>query len=405
MVESNDIVKKASEYVFEQFKTKLPHTHVYHQYNHTAEIVDAVRKIGEGSKLSDTEMEIVSLAALFHDIGYTETNNGHEEKGVEIATRFLEEHGYPKERMEKVAGCILATKMPQSPNNMMEEVLADADLNHLGKKSFFEKSDLIRVEREKIKGILYTDYEWVKLNADFITQHQFHTKHARAKYNEQRQENILVLQRKLRELTFEKEKEDEKLAERKAKNEAKVEKDKAPDRGVETMFRVSSKNHMDLSSIADHKANMMIQINTLLIGAVVSLLVRKLDENPELMIPTFILLVFCLTATVFAILSTRPKITAGKFTREDIKQKKANLLFFGNFYRMNLEDYDWGMKEMMRDSEYLYGSMTKDIYFLGKVLGRKFMLLRISYDVFMYGMIASIIAYAIAVLLTPHPPM
>ena len=97
-----------------------------------------------------------------------------------------------------------------------------------------------------------------------------------------------------------------------------------------------------------------------------------------------------------AILATRPHVTSGTFTREDIRAKRANLLFFGNFHRSSLEDFEWGMKEMMKDRDYLYGSMIKDLYYLGRVLGLKYRYLRICYSIFMYGMILVVIAFAIA---------
>ena len=131
-------------------------------------------------------------------------------------------------------------------------------------------------------------------------------------------------------------------------------------------------------------------------------MVRKLDTNPQLIIPTALLTVTCLVALVYAILVTRPKVTTGRFTKDDINKKKANLLFFGNFYNMHLEDFSWGMKQMMNDKDYLYENMTKDFYYLGQVLGTKYKQLRICYTIFMYGVIISVIAYAIAFILYPH---
>ena len=101
-------------------------------------------------------------------------------------------------------------------------------------------------------------------------------------------------------------------------------------------------------------------------------------------------------ALVYAILSTRPKITEGKFTREDIENKRSNLLFFGNFYNMPMNDFHWGMMEMIKDSDFLYSSMTRDLYFLGKVLAKKYRYLRICYQIFMYGLVSSVLAFVIA---------
>ena len=152
--------------------------------------------------------------------------------------------------------------------------------------------------------------------------------------------------------------------------------------------------------MADSKANIMISVNTIVLSIMVSVLLGKLQFYPEFIIPTIILVLVCLCATVFAILATRPNISRGTFTREDIQNKQINLLFFGNFYNMELPDYDWAMKEMMKDKDYLYGSMIKDIYFLGVVLARKYKLLRISYSIFMYGLIAAIAAFGLTFIFT-----
>jgi hypothetical protein len=94
-------------------------------------------------------------------------------------------------------------------------------------------------------------------------------------------------------------------------------------------------------------------------------------------------------------------VNVGRFTREDIDKKKTNLLFFGNFHKMSLEDYTWGMTEMMKDTDYVYASMIQDIYHLGVVLGKKYKQLRIAYNVFMFGLIVSVLAFMIAVLFFP----
>jgi hypothetical protein len=126
-----------------------------------------------------------------------------------------------------------------------------------------------------------------------------------------------------------------------------------------------------------------------------SVLFRRFEEYENLIYPAMILALTCLITMIFAILATRPNLTKGTFTREDIEQRKTNLLFFGNFHRMPIENYEWGMKRIITDSDLLYSSMIRDIYFLGKVLGRKYQLLRISYTVFMYGFIISVIAFSL----------
>lgn len=148
--------------------------------------------------------------------------------------------------------------------------------------------------------------------------------------------------------------------------------------------------------MADHKANILISVNAIIISVILGVLLRKLQEEPYLTIPTVIFLISAVTTIIISILATRPKISEGTFTPEDIAQKKTNLLFFGNFHKATYENYNAAMREMMLDTDYLYGSLIKDIYFLGVVLGRKYKLIRVAYNIFMIGIIVSVIAFAIA---------
>jgi len=175
-------------------------------------------------------------------------------------------------------------------------------------------------------------------------------------------------------------------------------KEKMPGRGVESMFRLTARNQINLSSIADNKANILISINSIVLTVLLSIGIGKISDYPVITFPAIVFIATCLSTIVFAILSTRPKISSGKFTEEDIHNKKVNLLFFGNFYNMELEEYEWAVKEMMADQNYLYSSMIRDQYSLGKVISQKYRLLRIAYTVFMIGLILSSLLFAIFVL-------
>ena len=162
------------------------------------------------------------------------------------------------------------------------------------------------------------------------------------------------------------------------------------------MYRTTYNTHNNLSALADHKANLMLSINTIMISITLSALVPNLSKSPMLVYPTVFLLCVSLTAIVFATLSTRPKVTTGEVTLDDIRSKRSNLLFFGNFYNMKLEDFQWGMMEMIKDTDFQYSSMTRDLYFLGKVLAQKYKYLTLCYNVFMYGMIVAVVMFAYA---------
>jgi len=127
-------------------------------------------------------------------------------------------------------------------------------------------------------------------------------------------------------------------------------------------------------------------------------LIPKLDNpsNQYLIYPTLVFLIFTIASIILSVLATRPNVTTGEFTRKEIEDKKVNLLFFGNFHKMPLDEYKWAMGELMADKDYIYDTMIKDLYFLGKVLHKKYKILRITYTVFMIGVVSSVISFVIA---------
>lgn len=370
----------------------------YHNIDHTYFMVEKVREMGEYFKLSERDQEDLFFAAWLHDVGYWDGKaEGHEMRGAEIAQTTLSEFGLPQSRIDRIKNGILATQMPQSPTDLFESILCDADLYHLGTESFYDQTLLLKCEKEKTGSHPINLKDWLKDSREFAQKHTYHTSFGQRFLEPVKKVNLKFLELKIGNLETEQEEVKDKKKDKKDKKGKKEKKEKSkPERGVETLFRVTSTNHMELSAMADTKANIMISVNSIIISIVVTILIRKLEEFPNYTIPAILLISTCLIAMVFAILATRPKVTKGVVTKEDIAKKEGNLLYFGNFYQMSLQDYTEGMNRMLEDSEYLYGTMTRDIYFLGKVLSKKYWMLRKSYNVFMFGFIISVIAFLVA---------
>jgi len=402
---SDKIVKQAESFILHLFKANSPAGNMYHDTTHTKDVVANVIELANALKLDENEIELLTLAAWFHDVGYLEKSDGHEELSADYARNFLAEHDYPRENIEIITACILATKVPQKPQTLLEEILCDADLLHFGKDNFFEKNELFRIEYERRTNQLFNELEWIQNNIDFLVQHKFFTDYARDNYEEIKNQHLLKLRKKLRKKMKKVDKKDisvKESADEKVRLESAKIDSKKIERGVETMFRNVMRTHVSFSAMADNKANIMISVNTIIITIIVSVMIRKLDTNPHLIIPTVILTLVSLVTLTFAILVTRPKVTEGTFTPDEIQSKQVNLLFFGNFFNMNLDDFTWGMWEMIKDKDYLYSSMIKDFYFLGQVLGKKYRYLRLCYTIFMFGLIISVLAFAIAFAMYPE---
>lgn len=164
-------------------------------------------------------------------------------------------------------------------------------------------------------------------------------------------------------------------------------------RGVETMFRTAYRTQLDLTALADNKANIMISINGLIISIIIASISSKIDSNTWLLIPTSALLLSCLLAIIFAILAARPRVASNDISLNEVRRREANILFFGNFTSLTQNEFMAGMVELMKDKSEVYIQMIRDIYGIGSVLEKKFQMLRVSYTVFMYGLFISITLY------------
>ncbi len=345
-------------------------------------------------KLENHKKEILILAAFFHDTGCwadQEDLFGHEKKGADLAASFLKEANH-ESLIPEVMTLILATKYPPDPQTTLEKIICDADLHHFAMGDFYVKTMALKKEQEEMGIFDGTKLDWLRGTLHFLKQHTYHSQEGISLYEEGKKNTIRSIEDQLIIM-------EEKHKEKATKEELKQAKKNLPERGVETMFRLVSKNHIQLSAIADNKANILISINSIIISILVTVLFRQFGEFPLLIIPASILLTTNLVTIVYAILATRPKVTHGFISQKDIEDKTSNLLYFGNFHEMEFEDYEKGMKKMMSDADFLYSSIIKDVYYLGKVLSKKYNLLRKSYNVFMYGVIVSSLAFAVTYLI------
>ena len=262
-----------------------------------------------------------------------------------------------------------------------------------------------------------TELEWVDFELNFLLSQRYVTPIGQALYNKRKAKHIKELRKqKLRFDPSEALTVDE-IANREIKQGKKQEsllrfpkeddddeidiKNGRLSRGVETMFRTTYQTHINLSAMADHKANQMLSVNSICISIAGSHLLPKImggGYDMKFLAPVAIIMATSIASMVYATLATRPKITEGKVTRDVIAQKKSNLLFFGNFHSMKLEDFQWGIMEMIKDPEFLYSSLTRDIYYLGIVLAKKYRYLSFCYNIFMYGLIVAILSFGVTLL-------
>jgi HD superfamily phosphodiesterase len=373
----SELVKNAETYVVGLLKSGLTTDHGYHDLKHTLSVRDATQELGSRYRLSDEEMELLELAGLFHDTGFTKTYVGHEDVSKEIATDFLQNTNFPKDKIATVKRLIEVTKVGVEPELLLEKIIKDADFNTNG-TTYEEKSAALRKEWEVFNHQQMSDEEWAVNGLEFWESHRFYTGEAQALYGESKRKTLKNLKKIVEK--FRPKIEDLDFAISKSKS-------------AQMMFKTTLRNQIDLTNIADNKANIMLSINSLLITIGIPMLGSNLKEHPNLVYPAVVLLLTCILSIVFATLATRPVKMHGLTDLNAIDKGNTNLFFFGNFFKMSREDYMKGLMRVMQTEENIDMSIVNDLYFLGRTLGNKYHRLRITYQIFMFGMVATVATF------------
>ncbi len=381
----------------------------YHNLAHTGRLLESVNRMNDHFKLNDRNYFIVCATLWLYDLEQISPDKS-EIQTTTLSDGLLDSLELDEDEKTEIKNCILATNGLREPVTLNEKIVCDAVSFYMGSPYFSEYNKLRRKEAEAIAHEKIKGEVWRSRTVSLLQNHQFHTSFCQDLLNKTKEENLLAL-------TF--------LHGKKHLNKhPHIEirhpahpvihqpgdlhdqhivhppgwkyKSKHHLSGVETVFRNSSSNHLNLSVMADNKAFIMISVNSILISLGIGLIIGKFVLIPKLFVPTVLLLFVNVFTIIYSVLATRPGLMKGKFTMEDVQNKKVDLLFFGNFFKMPLVDFEYGMKQMMDDSDFLYDNLIRDIYAQGQILGRKFRLLRSSYNIFMYGTASVVIAYIIS---------
>lgn len=177
------------DFVISLLKTKLSESYYYHNHEHTLYVTEKAIEIGRHEACTEKELELLSLAALWHDTGYIMIYNNHEEESCRLARQYLTEYGYSATEIEEVCGMIMATKMPQLPKTKLEGILADADLEYLGTSGFKTKADRLFKELQQINKSL-TEEKWRVMQISFLQNHCYFTQFCKENRENVKQMNL-----------------------------------------------------------------------------------------------------------------------------------------------------------------------------------------------------------------------
>ncbi|MFI2742709.1 Pycsar system effector family protein [Zhouia sp. PK063] len=369
------ILEKSQSEVLKIFTTNFSGAFMFHNYSRTVSKVKNALTICESLQLNEKSTEDLLIACWFAETGFSVFPDNYLEKSETILKSFLEQEQFESSRIEKICSYIFVAAGEKIPETEEEQILHDANYQFLAAKSFNEEFLLLRQEYKSL-GIKKSKDSWF----DAFSSVKYYTAFALENWETKKALNILSINKK-------------KVDKNKLKDQIKATK-----KGADTVFRITLKNHISLSDNADRKAHILLSVNAIIISIILSRLFPKFDSesNHFLYVPTIIFLIFTIISMIMSILATRPRITSQVYTKEAFDYKKINILFFGNFYKMPYDNFQDQMLQIMDDHDALYNSLIKDLYYLGKVVARKYILLRYTYALFMVGILVSTLAYFIS---------
>lgn len=381
-------VQHALDYVQQHLQENLSPAYLFHNFEHTEEVVEVALKLSSQAKLNETEREKLLLAACFQYTGYVENKENFQDYSVQTAKRYLQGQGYASEKQKNICELILQNQAKNSPKTLLDKLLHDASWSFLGRKRFDRKQKLLRIQEENLSEEHISQIVWHQKILKILENHHFYTSWAQAAYAIKQNEHLVGLRQSIQKA-----------------QEAIVRKKTGKNfgRGVDTIYRITLRNHINLSSIADGKANMIIGVNASIISALIAvgglgLTINgtPIDENITFAAPMSVLLLSSLAAIIFAILSAIPKVSTIPFTQEDIDSRKVSMLYFGNFLQLEKEEFVAYLRELKWDQEVLYDDLSRDLYNLGAVLKKKYELLTVAYRLFMGGLILSVVVFVVS---------
>ncbi len=394
------LLEAARQHVLSLWNDKRDPRLVYHNFAQTAEIVRLVGEIGESSQLPREVVETAQLAGWFHSTGYLFVQRaGHSdnqqfvEKSAVAAEFFFAERRFEPAKIHRVRQCIVTALTPINPKPAEAQLLCDAISAVNLTVDFEQNSPLLRLEWELAEGRKVTDNEWNDYLLQALLNAHFYLPSAKIAYEPTVARQFLKFRQHA----------DSQLVIKKKSPETGVETDRFGKLGkgglrsaIQTFYRSNYANHIHLSAIADNKAHILIQINSILLSVAISLLTWRAGttQNPMMVLPLVIFIVSAMVSLIFAVLSARPKVTNFNAAANP-ELAKRNVVFFGNFVHMSIEQYERALDEMLRDGTLLYGNMTRDMYHLGKVLDKKYRFLHFAYNVFMIGFVVTVALFLV----------
>lgn len=393
--EDNGILKAILDYVCTFLESK-GNKYTYHDFRYANDCVIYGRAIAKAEDISKEEYEPGIAAVILSNLGTTNGNNNDVDNTI-IVNNFLNDYYLSDKGKREIVNHVEFLHSKKPPRSVIEMVLRDCRDIHLGLPDALERIDLMRPELEHQENKKFNDFEWEEFCREYFITHTFYTRYASEKFGITRSKNFVELERRIEKFEIEIEKEKEKEKEKKG-NIKNSDESILSDKESEDLFKIAFRNYLNLVILADRKAHLLIEVNSLLASAIIAFALKKVQEEEHKLyiIPISIVLLVAGLTIFFAILASKPLKKFLDFDRSD-KQP----FFFGSFDRLDpdfkkvtWEKYSNDISELfIGDKKLVFDSLIKESFQVRKVLSKKFEYLSIAYKIFITGQILGILAF------------
>ncbi len=375
------LLERARRWVLDLFNDHGDTRLVWHNFARTNQLVALSARLATDEQFDEENLLGLYTASWFSYTGWLFDPSDPLTASRQLARQFLHAEHQPDSLQDTVYEVLGAIAMAELPSNSVGRVLWDAVLAlHVG-PDYNETQKLRKKEKENILRTQISNEDWRMEEVLFLRTLSFSTAEGKAVFAPELARHLQSLERR------------QEKAEKPVLEPAPAKSN--GNSTIQTYFKTSYHNHIHLSGIADRKAQMLISVNAILISVLISVLSYSniAETRPPLLIPVTLFMVFGLCSLVFAVLSARPKVTRHPIAHLKPEERRSNLLFFGHFTQLHPDDYIQEMNDLFEDPNALQSAMHRDMYFLGKVMDRKYRLVSMAYTLFLIGFIGAVCSF------------
>ncbi len=405
MSKEKSIVKKALEFCY-SFTESHADLFVFHNYKFVNESISVCKEIARAEDIEKEDYEMGLVALILNDMGIVNAEN-KEIDNATLINDFVSANEFSEKEKKQIEYYIDFFRTNKIPQNQAEEALRDGKDIHLGMPDALERLSLLRIELEKVKNKTYSDLQWDEFCKQYFITHSFYTRYATRQYGAVRSKNYFELEKRIDKLQADLNKE-RKYSEKSGSEEI------LSDKESEDLFKIAFRNYLNLVALADRKAGLLIQVNSIIASVIIAFFVRQSESlgadvliNQEegvniFVIPIAMILLVAAITILCGILASKPLERAYKREVNKMNSGKEHF-FFGSFDRLDpdfkhvtWEKYSADISQLFRgDKKSVFDELIKESFQVRKVLSKKFGYLDIAYKVFFGGLVICILSFLI----------